>query len=249
MPRRRCSACWRWLPCWAGRFTDEEGEIGAEQKVLLSYGLWREMFGGAADVLGKQLRLNGRPYTVVGVMPPDFTFIDPTVRLWVPLAFTPQQKTARHSNNWYNVGRLKPGATLQQAQMQVDALNRANMERFPQWKEILTNAGFRTMVEPLRDMLVKDVRSTLYLLWGGAVFVLLIGAVNIANLALARVTLRRKEFATRLALGAGRAQITRQAVVENVLACASRRPGGRGSRRGDPAIADGDGIETTAARR
>jgi predicted permease len=208
-------------PLLGRTFTDNEGEIGSEQKVLLSYGLWRQMFAGASDVLGKELRLNGRPYTIVGVMPADFKFINSEVRLWVPLAFTPEQKMARHSNNWYNIGRLKPGATLQQAQMQVDALNRANLERLPQWKEILTNAGFHTVVEPLRDMLVKDVKSTLYLLWGGAVFVLLIGALNIANLALARVTLRRKEFATRLALGAGRAQITRQALVENVLVCAA----------------------------
>ncbi len=206
-------------PLLGRTFAEDEGEMGAEQKVLLSYGLWRQMYAGAPDVLGKELRLNGRPYTIVGVMPVDFSFIKPTVRLWVPLAFTPEQKKARHSNNWYNVGRLKPGATLQQAQIQVDALNRANLERFPQWKEILINAGFHTSVEPLLDMLVKDVRSTLYLLWGGAVFVLLIGAVNIANLALARVTLRRKEFATRLALGAGRAQITWQVVIENVLVC------------------------------
>jgi predicted permease len=206
-------------PLLGRTFHDEEGEIGAEQKVILSSGLWKQMFAGAPDVLGKELRLNGRPYTIVGVMPANFTFIDPEVRLWVPLAFTPQQKTVRHSNNWYNVGRLKPGATLQQAQAQVDALNRTNLERFPQWTQILTNAGFHTSVEPLRDVLVKDVRNTLYLLWGGAIFVLLIGAVNIANLALARVTLRRKEFATRLALGAGRGQIIRQAIVENVLGC------------------------------
>jgi len=206
-------------PLLGRAFTDEEGEIGANQKVLLSYGLWRQMYAGAPDALGKEMRLNGRPFTIVGVMPADFTFINPTVRLWVPLAFTPEQKKARHSNSWYNVGRLKPGATLQQAQTQVDALNRANMERFPQWKELLTNAGFHTSVEPLLDMLVKDVRSTLYLLWGGAVFVLLIGAVNIANLALARITLRRKEFATRLALGASRSQIAWQVVIENVLVC------------------------------
>ncbi len=206
-------------PLLGRTFNDDEGEIGGQQKVILSYSLWRQMFAGASDALGKELRLNGRPYTIVGVMPADFSFINPEVRLWVPLAFTPQQKTARHSNNWHNIGRLKPGATLQQAQAQVDALNKANLERFPQWKELLINAGFHTTVEPLRDMLVKDVKSTLYLLWGGAVFVLLIGAVNIANLALARVTLRRKEFATRLALGAGRARITRQALAENVLVC------------------------------
>ncbi|MBI3473377.1 MAG: ABC transporter permease, partial [Candidatus Solibacter usitatus] len=198
-------------------FTEEEGEIGAERKIILSYGLWRQLYGGSTSALGRDLRLGGRPFTIVGVMPPGFVFINPEVRLWAPLAFLPAQKSSHHSNNWYNIGRLKPGATLQQAQAQIDALNAANLERSPQWKEILTNAGFHTRVEPLQDQLVKDVKGVLYLLWGGAVFVLLIGGLNIANLALARLTLRRKELATRLALGAGRAQLTRQLAVENLL--------------------------------
>jgi predicted permease len=206
-------------PVLGRTFTDEEGEIGGEQKVLLSYGLWQQLYAGSRDVLGKDLRINGRPYSIVGVMPAGFKFLNPDVRLWVPLAFTSQEKNARHSNNWYNIGRLKLGATLQQAQLQVDALNKENLERFPQFRELLINAGFHTTVEPLLDMLVKGVRSTLYLLWGGAVFVLLIGAVNIANLALARIALRRKEFATRLALGAGRVQIAQQTMVENILLC------------------------------
>ncbi len=204
-------------PVLGRNFTDEEGEIGAEQIVLLSYGLWQQMYAGSRDVAGKELRINGRPYIIVGVMPAGFKFLNPEVRLWVPLAFTQQQKNARHSNGWHNIGRLKPGATMQQAQLQVDALNKENLERFPQFRQLLTNAGFHTTVEPLLDMLVKDVRSTLYLLWGGAVIVLLIGAVNIANLALARIVLRRREFATRLALGAGREQIAQQTMVENVM--------------------------------
>lgn len=206
-------------PLLGRTFTDEEGEIGNDRKVLLSYSMWRQMFGGARDVAGKQLLMNNRPYTIVGVMPGDFEFISPEVQVWVPQAFTPEQKEARHSNNWHNIGRLKPGATMQQAQAQVNAINAANDERFPQWKEILKNAGFHTTVEPLRETLVKDVRSTLYLLWAGTVFVLLIGALNIANLSLARIALRNKEFATRLALGANRSQIARQVLLENVLVC------------------------------
>lgn len=204
-------------PALGRTFTPEEGEIGAEQKVILSDGLWRQLFGGDPSAVGKTLRLSGRPFTVVGVMPPNFNFVDPEVRLWVPLPFTAQQKNGRHSNNWYNVGRLKPGMKIEQVKTQVDALNAANMERFPQWKEILTNAGFHTSVEPLQDVLVKSVRGALYLLWGGALFVLVIGALNIANLALARLTLRRKELAVRLALGAGRIRLMRQLVVESVL--------------------------------
>jgi predicted permease len=149
-------------------------------------------------------------------MPANFDFIDPEVRLWMPIAFTPEEKTQHHSNNWYYIGRLKPGATLQQAQAQVNALNNENLERFPEFKEILINAGFHTVVKPLQDMLTSGVKRTLYLLWGGAILVLLIGGLNIANLALTRLNLRRKEMATRMALGAGRTQLTRQLVLENL---------------------------------
>lgn len=207
----------RSTPALGRTFTDEEGEIGGEQKVILSDGLWRQLYGGDPTAVGRQLRLGGRPFTIVGVMAPDFVFINPEVRLWVPLAFTPEQKATHHNNNWYHIGRLKPGTRIEQAQAQVDAVNDANLVRFPQFKEILINAGFHTKVERLQDVLVKTVKPTLYLLWGGALFVLLIAGVNIANLSLARLNLRRKEFATRLALGAGQWQLTRQLVVESVL--------------------------------
>lgn len=87
------------------------------------------------STLGRELRISGRPYIIVGVMPRDFNFIDPGVRCWMPLAFPAEQKTVHHSNNWYHIGRLKPGATLQQAQAQVNALNNENLERFPEFKE------------------------------------------------------------------------------------------------------------------
>ena len=204
-------------PAYGRAFSDAEGEPGADQKAILSDGLSRQLFGSPEAALGRDVRMSGQPFTVVGVMPAAFNFIDPAVRLWVPAAFTPAQREVHHSNNWHNIGRLKPGATLQQAQSQVDAINRANLDRFPSFKEILINAGFHTVVVPLEDMLVKEIRGALYLLWGGAAFVLLIGAVNVANLVLARATLRRKEFATRLALGAGTGRLMRQLVTESIL--------------------------------
>jgi predicted permease len=150
-------------------------------------------------------------------MPADFRFVDPDVRLWVPAAFSAEQKTARHSNNFHHIGRLAPGASLQQVQSQVDALNRANLERFPEWREVLINAGFHTAAEPLQEMLVGEVRKMLYLLWAGAAFVLLIGVLNLVNLSLARLNLRAKEIATRIALGAGQWQVARQFLVESLL--------------------------------
>lgn len=198
-------------------FTEEEGKIGSEDKVILSYSLWQELFGGDKSAVGGNLRVYGNPHTIVGVMPKDFLFLDPRVRVWRPLAFRPEQRQEYHSNGWQMIGRLKPGATIQQAQAQVDALNVANLDIIPQLRPILINAGFHTEVLRLQDDVVRDIKGTLYLLWGGVLFVLLIGTVNIANLALARSSARMKELATRFALGAGRSRVARQLVTESLL--------------------------------
>ncbi|HUI42526.1 MAG TPA: ADOP family duplicated permease, partial [Terriglobia bacterium] len=198
-------------------FTPEEGEIGHDHEVIISHALWQQLYGGDPSAIGRGLRLYGIPFTIVGIMPRSFVFLYPEVRLWGPLAFTAESKTRYHSNGWVNIGRLKPGATIAQVQAQVNALNAANLDRLPQLRSFIINSGFYTKVEPLQHMLVKDVEGSLFLLWGGALFVLLIGGLNIANLALARWSVRSKEVATRLALGASRAQLSRQLIVENVL--------------------------------
>jgi len=200
----------------------EDGEIGKTQKVILTYASWQKWFGGRDSAIGGELRLNGLPYTVVGVLPREFSFLDSDVRLWTPLAFSAEEKSddSRHSNNWSYVARLKPGATIEQARQQIDALNARNLDRFPALKQILINAGFHTRVVPLQWQLVSDVRGTLYLLWGGVVFVLLVGAVNVTNLMLVRSSARMKELATRHALGAGLARIARQLLTETLLLAA-----------------------------
>ena len=209
----------RVAPALGRTFSEQEGEPGNEKKAVLSYALWQSQFGGDPQAIGKDIRLDGQPYSIIGVMPKGFYFLNPNVMLWMPLAFTAQQKDdqQRHNNSWQNIARLKPGASIQQAQQQVDALNAANLLRFPQYKELLINAGFHTTVERLQDTLVKDIRATLYLMWGGALFVLLIGCVNVANLVLVRSRARMKELATRLALGAGRWRVGRQLITESVL--------------------------------
>ncbi len=204
-------------PCLGRVFTEDEGEIGNERKVILSYALWQELYGGDESVIGKDLRIYGRGSTIVGVMPREFLFLEPGTRLWRPLAFRPEQKQEYHSNSWEMIGRLRPGAALPQVQAQLDALNKANLDKIPELKPLLINAGFHTEVHRLQDDVVRDVKRTLYLLWGGVLFVLLIGAVNIANLSLARSNVRMRELATRFALGAGRWRVTRQLVTENVL--------------------------------
>jgi predicted permease len=200
-------------------FTEEERETGKTRKAILTYAAWQQWFGGQDNAVGSDLRINGEPYAVVGVLPKDFGFLDPDVKVWLPVAFTAEQKSddQRHSNNWSYVARLKTGATVEQARQQIDALNARNLDRFPQLKQILINAGFHTVVVPLQDFLVQDLRSTLYLLWGGVVFVLLVGAVNVTNLMLVRSSARMKELATRHALGAGLARIAGQLLTETML--------------------------------
>jgi len=200
-------------------FNEDEGEIGNNRRVVLTYALWQQLYAGRDDAVGKELRINGLQYTIVGILPANFFFLDPAVKLWLPLGFSAQEKSddARHSNNWSMVGRLKPGASVALAQQQIDALNARNLERFPNFKEVLINAGFHTVVQPLQEDLVRDIRGTLYLLWGGVLFVLLIGAVNIANLVLVRSSARMKELATRHALGAALSRLTQQLLTETVM--------------------------------
>src|SRR5262249_45526405 len=125
-------------------FTDTEGEVGNDHRVVLSYGFWRSAFGSDPQAVGRDLRLDGQPYTIVGVMPRGFASLDAEreVRLWRPLAFPPAQKSddRRHSNSWVNIGRLKKAATIEQGQQQVDALNARNLDRFPQFRQILLAA-------------------------------------------------------------------------------------------------------------
>ena len=206
----------RTAPAMGRAFVDAEGEIGNEKKVILSHGLWRELFAGQ-DPTGKRIRFNSQPFEVIGVMPSGFQFVNPDARFWIPAVFDAEEKQTHHSNGWYNAGRMKPGASIEQVKSQIDALNNANLDRFPNFKQILINAGYFTSVEPLQELLVRDTRRVLYLLWGGAMMVLLIGGINVANLALARLALRRKEFATRMAIGAGRLELLRQIMVEHLM--------------------------------
>jgi putative ABC transport system permease protein len=215
-------------PALGRAFVDGDGEPGSERKIILSHGLWQRLFGGDPSALGRKLRLGwtGESYEVVGVMPKGFAFFErddgharsagDAAQFWIPIAFTAAQKSeaARSRYAYYHVGRLRPGTTIEQVQAQVEALNLGTARRFPQLRQ--AELGLRTAVTPLHDALTRGVRSTLLLLWGGAVFVLLIGALNLANLALARASGRTRELATRLALGGGRREVTRQLIVEGV---------------------------------
>jgi predicted permease len=200
-------------------FAEQEGEPGQEDKVILSYPYWQERYRGDPGVVGRQLRLDGRPYTIVGIMRKGFQLLEPDARLFVPLAFTAQDKSDdnRHNNSWDSIGRLRDGATIEQAQAQLDLINAADLDRFPELKPLLINAGFHTVVVPLQDDLVRNVKSRLFLLWGGTLLVLLIGCVNVVNLALVRSHARMRDLAMRLALGAGRLALVRHLLTESLL--------------------------------
>jgi len=200
-------------------FTEQDAEEANSRRVVLTYASWQQLFAGRDSAIGSDLRINGEPHTVVGILPASFGFLDPAVKLWLPLGFTPADRSddRRHSNNWSYLGRLKEGATIEQARQQIDALNARNLDRFPELKQILINARFHTVVVPLHAYLVREIRPTLYLLWGGVAFVLLIGGVNVTNLMLVRSSGRMKELATRHALGAGMGRIARQLFTETMI--------------------------------
>ncbi|HUE84509.1 MAG TPA: ABC transporter permease [Vicinamibacterales bacterium] len=200
-------------------FTEQDAEVGQPRKVVLGYGTWQRLFAGSDDAVGRDLRINGELHTVVGVLPDGFHFIDPEVQLWTPAAFSAEERSdeRRHSNSWQQIARLEPGATLEQAQAQIDAINAANLDRFPQLKQVLVNAGFHTQVKGFHADLVESSRGTLYLLWGGVLAVLVIGCVNVANLVSVRASGRVRELATRHALGASMQRLSRQILTESVL--------------------------------
>jgi len=199
-------------------FTEAEGEVGHEHVVMLSY-TFAERQGGVDHIVGRVLRLNNVPFTVVGVLPKDFVYMNPEVRLFTPMAFKPEDRAEdqRYSENQDEIGRLAPGVTIGQLQARLDALNAGYVERAGGLKGDLQNARYGSKVVSLQADVVRNVRSALTLLWGGVLFVLLIAAVNITNLALVRANGRMRELATRYALGAARNRVIRQLVTETLL--------------------------------
>jgi predicted permease len=207
------------VPALRGRvFGDADGEVGQNQKVILSHGLWQRKFGGR-DPVGQKMTLNGQPFDIVGVLPADFSFLQNDIDLFTPAAFAPAEKAdnRRHSNNWQMIARLADGAGVPLVQEQVNALNVRNDERIPEFRQILKDAGFHTTVVPLRDDVVRDVKSVLYLLWGGVLFVLVLGCVNLANLTMVRSASRAREMATRHAIGGELGRLARQLLTETTV--------------------------------
>jgi putative ABC transport system permease protein len=197
----------------AGRvFRADEDRPGHEQEVMLSHRLWVRRFGESASIVGSQLRMNGTPYIVVGVMPSSFDLTTDTEDLWVPIAFTDERK-AQHDEHYLTVyGRLKAGVSRQQARAELETVAARLRRDVP--KDDL-EVGF--LLIPFTDQLVGDYRTRLLVLLGAVGVVLLIACGNVANLLLARGAARGREIAIRTALGAGQWRIVRQFLTESMV--------------------------------
>ena len=200
-------------------FTEAEGTPGKNRVTLVSYSFAARQPGGVDGIVGQQLRLDDIVHDVVGVLPEHFFFLNPEVRLFVPLAFEPAAfgDDRRYSQDHELLLRLAPGVTLERAQSRVDAQNAAVTERSGPMRDIILRAGYVSRLQRLDADLVRNVRAALQMLWGGVVFVMLIAAVNITNLALVRSNARIKELATRNAIGAANSRLARQLITEATI--------------------------------
>jgi len=209
-------------PLHGRTFTAQEDTPGNNHVVLLSYGLWQRRFGGNANIVGQSINVDNEPATVVGIMPADFDFPDPAerqsssghVQLWVPEGLDPENS---NSYNLLAVGRLTPGASADDAKKELDALYQSYAAETGTKIDVAPESTVTTVIVPLQQNIVGEVRRPLFVLLGAIALVLLIACANLTNLMLARAAARTRELAVRQCLGASAMRIARQSLTESLL--------------------------------
>jgi putative ABC transport system permease protein len=193
-------------------FTGKEDRTPG-QVALISYRLWQSWFGGDENIIGRNIEVNSLPITIVGVLPPDFYFLNRETDLWGPLGLDPAQDYRKTQGRWLiSLGRLSPGVTVREAQAHMSAVARRLEQAYPAF-----NTNWRVNLEPMRDALFRDTKTPLLVLLAAVIMLLTVGCANLANLLLARHSARRREIAVRASLGAGRWRVIRQLLTESLI--------------------------------
>ena len=203
-------------------FTDAEMTYQTDGVAILTDTYWRQHFNADPAIIGRPVRVDGLPKTVVGVLPPDFRYLSSRAPFYLPLSSNPKDREVgmRHSNTDFDlIARLQPGTSLAEAQTQMDAFNATHAAEYPNAK-MVADAGFRTFVAPLHGDHVRSVRPVLLLTQAGVFCLLLIGGVNLVNLLLVRASSRAREMAIRRSMGASGGRVVRQVMTETILLAA-----------------------------
>jgi len=205
-------------PFMGRTFRDAEMTYQTDNVAIISYEYWRSHFNSDPAVLGKSIRLGGLARQIIGVLPPDFRFLSFTAPIYSPLSSEESEHNlqARHTTGPIQIARLAPQATLADAQSQIDAYTAAHAAEYPQ-AQMVADAGFRIFVVPLHADHVASIRPTLLLLQAAALFLLIIGGVNLANLLLIRAIGRSRELAIRQSLGANPGHVVQEVMTETML--------------------------------
>ena len=199
-------------PALGRAFTARDAEPGRDRVVILGHDVWTARFGSDRSIVGRDIRLNGAPFTVIGVMPAGFELPIVAAQVYLPVAWTPEQRRERRIANYLVVGRLNDQVTLAQASADLDGLARALERQYP-----ATNRDTGILLDPLREQVIGTVRPSLVAMFAAAVGVLLLASFNLANLAAARAIAHQRELSLRAALGASRWRLLRATIIEALL--------------------------------